>query len=429
MPDRRCPPRPVGCVLATVLLTVALAACRPGSDEAAGVVPDRVLRFQADGPVRKQASERGDFVVRELLGGLSHPWGLAFLPDGGMLVTERPGRLHRIDADGTIATVLDDIPKLFMRGQSGLLDVAVSPRFAEDRLVYLSYGESNLRGNKGGTAVARARLESDRLGELDVIFRQAPKLSNSTHIGSRLVFDGDGHLFVSAGDNRDSGKAQLLDHLQGKVVRLHHDGGVPQDNPFVGRGDARAEIWSYGHRNIQGMALHPSTGQLWTHEHGPFGGDEINLAQAGRNYGWPLATYGREYSGEKVPEAIGTHAPGTEPPHHYWQVSPALSGMAFYAGDAFPQWQGNLFIGAMAGQRLIRLELDGDRIVHEEALLADLGERIRDVRLGPQGHLYVLTDDASHGRLLRLEPAAGGQDKAAATLDADTRQAVPPPAG
>jgi glucose/arabinose dehydrogenase len=408
-----------------VLFVVALAsclmaACRPGS-EAPAVSAERVLRFQDDGPSRPQASERGDIVVRELLGGLSHPWGLAFLPDGAMLVTERPGRLHRIAADGTITTLLDEVPRLFMRGQSGVLDVAVSPQFVEDRLVYVSYGESNLRGNKGGTAVARARLEGDRLGTLEVIFRQEPKLSNSSHIGSRLAFDDRGYLFVSAGDNRDSGKAQLLDHLQGKVVRLHPDGRIPNDNPFVGRADARAEIWSYGHRNIQGMAMHPTSGQVWTHEHGPFGGDEINLVQAGLNYGWPLATHGREYSGEKVPEAIGTHAPGTQPPHHYWQVSPALSGMAFYTGEVFPQWRGNLFIGAMAGQRLIRLELDGDRIVHEEGLLADLGERIRDVRMGPDGYLYLLTDDAANGRLLRLEPAAAMSSGEGPAVEAPAR--------
>jgi len=335
--------------------------------------------------------------------GFVHPWALAFLPGGEMLVTERPGRLRRITPDGAISAPLEGVPDVFLQGQSGLLDVVPSPAFATDRLVYLSYGEPNWRGNKGGTAVARGRLGERGLEDVAVVFRQEPKLSSGTHMGSRIVFDDEGFMFVGTGDNRASSTAQLLDHLQGKVVRLRPDGTIPEDNPFVGQADARPETWSYGHRNIQGMALHPVTRALWIHEHGPMGGDEINVPKPGRNYGWPLATLGLDYSGQPVPGAVGTTAEGTEPPLHYWRRSPAVSGMAFYAGDAFPQWQGNLFVGALAGQALLRLELEGDRVVHEERLLQGR-HRIRDVRTGPDGLVYLLTD-GTNGKLLRLEPA------------------------
>ena len=395
----------------------ALAACKPEPDEDSGAGIEAAPTYRRDAAAEPQQGERGGFAVRTLVDGLVHPWSLAFLPDGSMLVTERPGRLRRIGADGTISAPLAGVPTVFARGQSGLLDVAPSPGFADDRLVYLSYGEPNWRGNKGGTAVARGRLGDAGLEDVEVVFRQEPKLSNGTHLGSRLVFGDDGMLYVSAGDNRDSGKAQLLDHLQGKIVRIAPDGSVPAGNPFAGRDDARPEIWSYGHRNIQGMALHPRTRALWSHEHGPMGGDEINLPRPGLNYGWPLATFGREYSGGPVPEAVGTEAPGTEPPHHQWAVSPAISGMAFYEGDAFPQWRGNLFIGALVGQALIRLELDGDRIVHEERLLQGR-DRVRDVRVGPDGFVYLLTDGAD-GKLLRLEPVEAAQADAPAGGSAD----------
>ncbi len=388
-------------------VVLGLSACVLERDPGGRTDTAPAPRSRADAVPEAQQGERGAFAVRTLVDGLAHPWSLAFLPDGAMLVTERPGRLRRIGADGVISAPLDGVPKVFGNGQSGLLDVALSPGFADDRLVYLSYGEPNWRGNKGGTAVARGRLGERGLEGVEVVFRQEPKLSNGTHLGSRIAFGDDGTLYVSAGDNRDSGKAQLLDHLQGKIVRIAADGSIPADNPFVGRGDARPEIWSYGHRNIQGMAFHPRTRALWSHEHGPMGGDEINLPLPGRNYGWPLATFGREYSGGPVPEAIGTAAPGTEPPHHYWPVSPAISGMAFYEGDAFPQWRGNLFIGALAGQALIRLELDGERIVHEERLLQGR-ERIRDVRVGPDGLIYLLTD-GDDGKLLRLEPTGADE--------------------
>jgi glucose/arabinose dehydrogenase len=249
--------------------------------------------------------------------------------------------------------------------------------------------------------VARGQLTSDALVGVEVIYRQEPKLSSGTHVGSRLVFDDAGYLFVTQGENRQAGTAQELGKLQGKLVRIRPDGSVPSDNPFVGRAGARPEIWSYGHRNMQGAALHPQTRQLWTHEHGPRGGDEINLPQPGRNYGWPIVTHGMDYSGLPVPGSIGSAAAGMEPPHHFWKASPAVSGMAFYTGTALPFWEGNLFIGALATMELIRLELDGSKIVHEERLLQPRYQRIRDVRQGPDGALYLLTDDAE-GKLLRL---------------------------
>ncbi|WP_262378736.1 PQQ-dependent sugar dehydrogenase [Luteimonas viscosa] len=385
-------------------VAIALSACGIERDPDSGQDIVSTPRSLVDAPVEVLQGEHGGYAVRVLAEGFVHPWSLALLPDGSMLVTERPGRLRRIGADGTISAPLDGVPPVFVQGQSGLLDVVPSPSFADDRLVYLSYGEPNWRGNKAGTAVARGRLGEHGLEDVEVLFRQEPKLSHGTHIGSRIAFDAHGMLFVSAGDNRVADKAQLLDHLQGKLVRLHPDGGIPADNPFVAREGARPEIWSYGHRNIQGLALHPETGALWSHEHGPMGGDEINLPQAGANYGWPLATHGLDYSGQPVPGALGSAAEGTQAPAHYWPKSPAVSGMAFYAGDAFPQWQGNLLAGALVGKALIRLQLDGERVVHEERLLPGR-ERIRDVRVGPDGLVYLLTD-STDGRLLRLEPVA-----------------------
>ncbi|SDG68819.1 Glucose/arabinose dehydrogenase, beta-propeller fold [Pseudomonas benzenivorans] len=352
---------------------------------------------------RDYPSERGSVQVTTLLTGLEHPWALAFLPDQqSLLVTERAGRLRLATLHGELSEPIGGVPAVYARGQGGLLDVALSPDFASDRWVYLSYAEAG-DGQYAGTAVGRGRLSADnrRLEDFEVIFRQLPKLSSGLHFGSRLVFDRDGYLFIVLGENNQRPTAQDLDKLQGKVVRLHPDGRVPRDNPFVGRPGARPEIWSYGHRNQQGAALNPWTGQLWTHEHGPRGGDEINLPQAGKNYGWPLATHGVNYSFLPIPEARGQTLAGTEAPHYVWEKSPAISGMAFYDGARFPAWRGNLFIGALVGQALIRLELRGDRVVHEERLLEQLDERIRDVRQGPDGYLYVLTD-AGDGQLLRL---------------------------
>lgn len=353
-------------------------------------------------PAADYPSEKGQVQVEQLADGLEHPWALAFLPDGqGLLLSERPGRL-RLFAEGRLSEPLGGVPEVYAEGQGGLLDVALSPGFAEDRLVYLSYAEAGA-DDRAGTAVGRGRLSGDRrqLEDFRVIFRQQPKLSTGIHFGSRLAFDRDGHLFVTLGENGERPTAQDLDKLQGKLVRLYPDGRVPEDNPFVGRAGARPEIWSYGHRNPQGAALDPWTGRLWTHEHGPRGGDEINIPEAGKNYGWPLATHGINYSFLPIPEARGKRVEGTEPPHYVWEKSPAISGMAFYDAGRFPAWQHSLFIGALAAQALIRLELDGDRIVHEERLLEGLATRIRDVRVGPDGYLYLLTDE-TNGKLLRL---------------------------
>ncbi|OZB30770.1 MAG: oxidoreductase [Pseudomonas sp. 34-62-33] len=351
---------------------------------------------------RQLTSELGPVTLQTIADGLTSPWAVAFLPDAqGYLVTERPGTLRRVSADGQVSAPLSGVPEVFAVGQGGLLDIALSPDFAEDRLVYLSYAEEG--DGAAGTAVGRGKLSADAtaLEDFEVIFRQQPKLSSGTHFGSRLVFDRDGHLFIALGDNNNRPTAQDLDKLQGKVVRIFPDGRIPEDNPFISRDGAREEIWSYGHRNQQGAALNPWSGRLWTHEHGPRGGDEINIPEAGKNYGWPLATHGVNYSMLAIPEAKGKTLEGTEAPYHVWERSPAISGMAFYDGERFPAWRHNLFIGALAGQALIRLQLDGDKIVHEERLLESLRARIRDVRQGPDGYLYVLTE-APKGQLLRL---------------------------
>lgn len=380
-----------------LLLLILLAACQgpatppPGNPQTATV-----------GAVAEYPSERGSVRVTELVTGLSNPWALAFLPDGSALVTERSGYLRRIGADFSVSAPLAGVPAVYVDGQAGLLDVAIGPDFANDARVYIAYCEPSFRGNLCGTAVARGRLTAAGLEQLEVIFRQEPKLSAGTHVGARLVFDGAGHLFVTLGENRQAPLAQELDKLQGKLVRIFPDGGIPPDNPFVGRTGARPEIWSYGHRNMQGAAFHPVSGALWTSEHGPMGGDEINIPQPGKNYGWPLITDGVDYNNQPVPGSLGKTAPGLEAPHHSFTPSPALSGMLFYTADRFGAWRGNLFLGALAGMSLIRLELDGDRIVHEERLLADRHERIREVRQGPDGALYVLTD-APAGKLLRVE--------------------------
>ncbi|MET0717197.1 MAG: PQQ-dependent sugar dehydrogenase [Pseudoxanthomonas sp.] len=383
-----------------VLLLLGLCAC--GDRQAAA--PAAEPRAVQAAP-RVLESEKGPYTVTEVVAGLEHPWGLAFLPNGDMLVTERPGRLRRISSAGQVSAPITGLPDIFVDGQAGLLDVAVSPTFAKDNLVYLSFAEPTLRGNKAGTAVVRGVLQGGALQDTKVVYRQEPKLSHGTHVGSRLVFDDVGHLFVTQGDNRvAAAAAQELDKLPGKLVRIWPDGRIPDDNPFVKKEGARGEIWSYGHRNMQGAALHPATRQLWTSEHGPMGGDELNIPQAGRNYGWPVITHGKDYSGTAVPGSVGTAAPGMEQPHHFWPVSPGLSGMAFYTGELLPQWRGNLFLGALASSELIRLELDGDKVVHEERLLGPLQQRIRDVRQGPDGALYVLTD-AMDGKLLKITPA------------------------
>jgi len=337
--------------------------------------------------------------------GLSHPWGLAFLPDGRMLVTERPGRMRIVSASGELGPALAGLPAVDARSQGGLLDVVLDPKFADNRYVYWSYSEPG-PDRSNGTAVARGRLNGapggDRLDDVQVIFRQSTKVAAVAHFGSRLAFGRDGRLFITLGDRlfrRDA--AQRLDSHLGKVVRIEPDGRVPSDNPFVKTPGAQPEIWSLGHRNVQGAALHPATGALWTHEHGPEGGDEINIDEAGRNYGWPVITYGVDYgSGNKIGE--GSAKAGMEQPVTYWVPSIAPSGMCFLTSDRYPGWQGNLFIGALRGQMLVRLEINGRKVIRQERLLEGALGRIRDVRQGPDGWLYLLTDMAD-GRIVRVE--------------------------
>ncbi|MBL8323334.1 MAG: PQQ-dependent sugar dehydrogenase [Rubrivivax sp.] len=340
--------------------------------------------------------------------GLVNPWGLAFLPDGRMLVTEKPGRIRIADAQGRVSPPLagtPTVPAVANVGQCGMLDIAVDPKFADNRLVYWTFAEPGAGGN--GTAVARARLEGtvgqERLADVRVIFSQQPKMESRLHCGSRIAFDRQGHLWVGLGD-RFGGKdsAQTTDNHIGKVVRIASDGSVPADNPFVGRSGARPELWSYGHRNIQGLAAHPVTGDLWASEHGPQGGDEVNVVDGGRNYGWPVVTYGRNYG---TGTAIGEEGPkpGIEMPLKHWvPVSVAPSGLAFVTSDRYPGWKGSLVLGTLRAQALIRLSLDGRRVVGEQRLLAELGHRIRDVREGPDGWLYIVTD-GSEGQVIRLE--------------------------
>ncbi len=341
--------------------------------------------------------------VTSILTGLDHPWSLAFLPlDEGLLITERPGRLRYWLPGQPLSAPIEGIPSVYTHGQGGLFDVLPAPDFAQTRRVYLSFAEQGK--NDAGTAVGYGRLSEDhhRLTDFKVIFRQQPKLSSGEHFGGRLVFDREGFLFISLGENNRRPTAQDLTKHQGKIVRLTGEGDIPPDNPFVHDENARPEIWSLGHRNPQGLALNPWTGVVWENEHGPKGGDEVNIISKGANFGWPIATYGINYSGLKIPEAQGGAVAGTVQPVWYWQKSPAVSGMAFYDADRFPSWQHSLFIGALKQQALIRLTLDGDKVASEERLLEARGKRIRDVRVGPDGYVYVLTDERK-GELLRLE--------------------------
>jgi len=340
--------------------------------------------------------------VVKIVEGLEYPWGLAFLPDGRMLVTERPGRLRVVGRDGKLdPQAISGLPQITVHGQGGLMDVALHPRFAENNLVYLAYAA---RGEGGvGTEVARGRLAGSRLEDVHVVFRQQPKGSSGRHFGSRLVFDREGFLYITLGDRGEMERAQKADDHAGSVIRLHDDGRVPKDNPFVGKPGWKPEKYTLGNRNVQGAALHPQSGLLWTHEHGPQGGDEVNVIRAGVNYGWPVITYGVNYGfGTKIGE--GTHKPGMAQPLHYWVPSIAPSGMAFYAGDRFPRWRGDLFVGALRDQMLVRLRLDGEKVITEERMLKNTIGRIRDVRIGPDGLLYLLTDEP-RGMLARLEPA------------------------
>jgi glucose/arabinose dehydrogenase len=353
-------------------------------------------------------TEKANIRVQTFTEGLSHPWGLAFLPDGRLLVTEREGNLYVVSKDGALSQPLGGVPEVDARGQGGLLDVAIDPDFASNRLVYLSYAEPGDGGNS--TAVARGVLNEDAtaLSDVQVIFSQKPKLPSTKHFGSRLVFDNAGHLFITLGERSDEEfrvQAQDLGSHLGKVIRIRPDGSVPEDNPFVGQAGALPEIWSYGHRNSQGATLHPETGVLWMSEHGPKGGDEINVPEAGKNYGWPIVSHGVNYDGTPVGSGEKS-GPGFEDPLYQWTPVIAASGMMFYTGEAFPEWRGSLFNGGLVAQALVRLELDGARVTHEERILGDLGQRIRAVKQGPDGALYVITDE-DDGQILRVSPAEG----------------------
>ena len=386
----------------------ALATARPGRALATALAFTAFAALTAfTGPVLAAADLQTVAVAR----GLVNPWALAFLPDGRMLVTERPGRMRIVGADGKLGPPLPGLPAVAAEGQGGLLDVVLDPKFSATHWVYWSYSEPAAAPNSdnlNGTAVARGRLDgptgAERLADVQVIFRQLPKVASRLHFGARLAFAPDGRLFVTLGE-RYSHKddAQKLDNHLGKVVRIEADGRVPADNPLAARADAKPEIWSWGHRNVQGAAIHPSTGELWTTEHGPQGGDELNRTLAGKNYGWPVITHGRNYgSGTVIGE--GSLRADVEPALVFWvPISIAPSGMAFLTSDRYPGWKGQLFIGSLRAESLIRIELAGNTVVRQERLLRSLNERIRDVRQGPDGYLYVLTDSAD-GRILKLLP-------------------------
>lgn len=346
-------------------------------------------------------SERHTFRLVTIAEGLEHPWGMAFLPGGEILVTERPGRLRVIRGGKLDPEPIEGVPEVWASGQGGLLDVAVHPDYERNRLVYLSYSKPGERG--ATTAVVRGTFDGKRLNGVEEVFEADAWTRNRVHFGSRLLFDGDGHLFISIGDRGVMQAAQDLGNHQGTIVRLHDDGRVPADNPFVGREGARPEIWAYGIRSPQGLAFHPVTGALWETEHGPRGGDELNHILPGRNYGWPVITYGINYNGQPISDL--TEKEGLEQPLHYWVPSIATSGLAIYDGDAFPGWRGDAFVGGLAGMRLARVSFDGNGSTSEETLLTEIRQRIRDVRVGPDGYIYILVD-AKEAPVLRLEPVA-----------------------
>jgi glucose/arabinose dehydrogenase len=346
-------------------------------------------------------SEKHAFRVATLLTGLENPWSMAFLPDGRMLVTERAGRMRLVGRDFRLdPQPIEGLPQVFAQGQGGLFDVVLHPQYAQNGWIYWSFNEQGPGG--WGTALARGKLQGHRMTEVQVLFSMQAKTRSGQHFGGRIVFDKAGIVYLTLGDRGDKDRAQKLDDHAGSVIRLHDDGRVPADNPFVSKAGALPEKWTLGNRNMQGAVLHPKTGELWTHEHGPQGGDEVNVMRSGLNYGWPVITYGVNYGlGTRIGE--GQSKPGMVQPLHVWSPSIAPSGMAFVSGAQFPQWQGDLLVGALRGQMLVRLVISGEKVVREERLLQNRVGRIRDVRLGPDGLVYLLTDD-DQGVLLRLEP-------------------------
>ncbi len=344
-----------------------------------------------------------DIKVETVASGLAEPWGLQFLPDGRMLVTERPGTIRIVTMDGNKSQPIGGVPKVYAQGQGGLLDIRLAPDFNNSRTLFFSFAEPR-GGGKSATSVGRAKLVLDgdeaALKDVEIIYRQQPAVRSGRHFGSRIVIDDTGALFVTTGDRgNQSAKAQDAGVSIGKILRITTDGVAAPGNPNL-PGWA-PEVWSIGHRNIQGAVLSPQTGELWTVEHGAQGGDELNKPQKGRNYGWPTISYGRHYSGGKI--GIGTHKAGMEQPVYYWDPSIATSGLEIYTGDLIPEWKGSILVGGLAGAQLSRLVMENGKVAQEEELLSDQGDRIRDIRQGPDGAVYVLTDD-NDGKILRLSP-------------------------
>jgi glucose/arabinose dehydrogenase len=406
-----------------IVLTLAQAQPPPQSQTAAQAQAEEYAGVDKRAPnAKNQKPARPDqtrapesksgvaFDVVTVATGLEKPWGLTFLPDGRMLVTEKPGRLRIVTADGTLSEPVAGLPAVDPRNQGGLLDVLLARDYATSHVIYWSYSEPHPENGTTNTAAARGRLvdgAQPRVEDVQVIYHQQPSLNSTLHYGGRLVWHRDGTLFITQGERSITPgrmQAQQMDSLLGKIVRLNADGSVPKDNPFVGRNGVRPEIWSYGHRNVEAATLNPNTGELWEVEHGTRGGDEINIARAGKDYGWPTIAYGIEYQGGPITGGI-TQQEGMEQPVYYWDPVIAPSGMTFYTGTLFPRWQNNLFIGGLTTTNLVRLEIKEDRVVGEERLLTDLQprERIRDVRQGPEGALYVITDN-DKGRILKLTP-------------------------
>jgi len=397
---------------ALMLTAVAAAGQQAGApvDPRPANDPDQKPAFAGQTKAPERRSNVA-FEVVQIAEGLENPWSIAFLPGGNMLVTERPGRLRVVGADGKLSEPVTGLPDIVAGGQGGLLDVVLDPDFATNNTIYWCFSQPKEGANN--TAVARGRFvdgAAPRVEDVKTIYEQAPSLNSRLHFGCRLVFRRDGTLFIAQGDRSITEgrmQSQNMDSLIGKVVRINRDGSIPKDNPFVGKDGVRPEIWSIGHRNIQAAALHPATGELWEVEHGTRGGDELNIVERGKDYGWPTIAYGIEYRGGQITGGI-QQKEGMEQPIYYWDPVIGPSGMAFYTGDLFPAWKGNLFVGGHATNDLVRLELKDDRVVGEERLLTDRKERLRDVRQGPDGAIYILTD-ATNGRLLKMVPKAGSQ--------------------